>query len=64
MPGNKYLIAQQHCLIHTNKRLQIIANTPTLNPLPPHISMHFLHTALCIYYGADKENLFNDQEPI
>ena len=32
-----------------------------INPLHPHISMHFLFTVVCISRGANKENLFKNQ---
>ena len=35
----------------------------SINPLHPKINMHILHTILLyISHGADKENLFNNQE--
>ena len=39
------------------------ASCKVLNPLHPHINMHILNTVfLYIFHGADKENLFNNQE--
>ena len=34
----------------------------TPNPSHPNISMHILHTVHHKFHGADKENLFNNQE--
>ena len=35
----------------------------SFNPLYPNISMYFLHTVFYTFpKGADKENLFNNQE--
>ena len=36
---------------------------PFNNPVPPNISIHILHTIRYTFsQGADKENLFNNQE--
>ena len=34
-----------------------------INPLHPKLSMHILHTVLYTFSVADRENLFNNQEP-
>ena len=35
-----------------------------INPLHPKLSMHILHTVLYTFSVADRENLFNNQEPL
>ena len=44
-----------------NDSLRETLMTPP-NPSHPYISMHILHTVHHKFHGADKENLFNNQE--
>ena len=41
----------------------MLSNTH-INPSHPKLSMHILHTVLYTFSVADRENLFNNQEPL
>ena len=47
-----------------NENLEISTTVDRLYPLHPNISLHILYTILYISYATDKENLFNNQEPL